>query len=143
MTCAKILQGIPELKRDGSTVLSSYNLELLYGETSTQRSNAILGQMKAIPELMNMLRENPDQARKDFEEIRKYRKLYFLSSILYILWFLVVTDPSGIRFSVTGNVLDAQNPRSVWTKYFSQLIPVCYITIILNVWISFDVASSL
>lgn len=31
-TCAKIMQGLPELKRDGDTVLSSYVHELLYDE---------------------------------------------------------------------------------------------------------------
>lgn len=36
---------------------------------------------------------------------------------------VVVTEPSGIRFSVTGNVLKLEKPRSVWGKYF-QTLPV-------------------
>jgi hypothetical protein len=37
---------------------------------------------------------------------------------------LLVTDPSGIRFSVTGNILGLDKPRSVWGKYFGQSLPV-------------------
>jgi len=33
-----------------------------------------------------------------------------------------VTDPSGIRFAVTGNVLNLANPRSTWGKYFTSAI---------------------
>ncbi|THH10161.1 hypothetical protein EW145_g1526 [Phellinidium pouzarii] len=106
VTCAKILQSLPELKRDGNTILSGYSSELLYDESSTQRSNAILAQMKAIPDVINKLRESPEDVRKEFEEIRKY-----------------LTNPSGMRFSVTGNILDLPKPRSVWNKYFGKMIP--------------------
>ncbi|EJD03900.1 uncharacterized protein FOMMEDRAFT_19228 [Fomitiporia mediterranea MF3/22] len=106
VTCAKILQSLPELKRDGNTVLSAYSSELLYDESSTPRTNAVLEQMRAVPGLAKMLQENPEDVRKYFEEMRKH-----------------LTDPSGMRFSVTGNILDVPNPRSVWSKYFGNLIP--------------------
>lgn len=35
-----------------------------------------------------------------------------------------MTDPTGVRISVTGNVLDIPNPRSVWSKHFGDLLPV-------------------
>lgn len=35
-----------------------------------------------------------------------------------------MTDPSGIRFAVTGNILGIKGPRSVWNKHFGQTIPV-------------------
>lgn len=60
-------------------MLSSYSAELLYDQTSTARTNAISGQMKAIPELVRMLQENPEQVRKDFEEIRKHSKDHLIS----------------------------------------------------------------
>ncbi|KAL5495204.1 hypothetical protein ACEPAI_667 [Sanghuangporus weigelae] len=106
VTCAKVLQRLPELKRDGNTVLNAYSSELLYDATSTPRSNAVLEQTRVVPRLAKMLQEDPEQVRKDFEEIRKH-----------------ITDPSGIRLSVTGNVLDVPNPRSTWTKYFGKLLP--------------------
>ena len=40
--------------------------------------------------------------------------------------FTTVTDPSGIRFSVTGNILNLPNPRSTWGKYFTSALPVRY-----------------
>lgn len=79
-TCAKIMQGLPELKRDGDTVLSSYVHELLYDESNTPRANSVLEQMRAIPELMKELQENPENARKKFEEIRKYGMLHVVNS---------------------------------------------------------------
>lgn len=33
----------------------------------------------------------------------------------------LVTDPSGIRISVTGNVLGLKTPRSTWGEKFSHL----------------------
>jgi len=34
-----------------------------------------------------------------------------------------VTSPSGVRFAVTGNVLQLENPRRTWGYHFSQLLP--------------------
>ena len=35
-----------------------------------------------------------------------------------------MADPSGVRFSVTGNVLSLEKPRSTWGKYFKDILPV-------------------
>ena len=42
----------------------------------------------------------------------------------YWLTFLLVTDPSGVRFSVTGSVFGVENPRSTWAKYFGSSLVV-------------------
>lgn len=34
-----------------------------------------------------------------------------------------MTRPSGIRFSVTGDILSVKHPRSTWLKYFDKLLP--------------------
>ncbi|EGN98675.1 hypothetical protein SERLA73DRAFT_73284 [Serpula lacrymans var. lacrymans S7.3] len=101
---AKLQQSIPELKRDGSNVLSSVWAENLFDESSTSRAGAILPQAEFIPKLAKELQEDPDKVIADFEEMRSY-----------------LTDPSGIRISVTGNVLDLVKPRSAWAEYFRQL----------------------
>lgn len=71
MTCAKITQSIPELKRDGNTVLSAYSSDQLYDEASTSRANSVLEQMKALPKLVKQLQDDPNEVIKDFEEMRK------------------------------------------------------------------------
>jgi hypothetical protein len=35
-----------------------------------------------------------------------------------------VTNPAGIRFAVSGNVLSLKEPRSTWGKYFASSLPV-------------------
>jgi len=104
VTIAKIQQSLPEMKRDGNTVLGSLWADLLYDESSTSRAGGVLPQVDFLPKLSKQLQATPDEVIKDFEEIRKY-----------------LTDPSGIRFSVTGNVLKLDKPRSVWGKYFDIL----------------------
>ncbi|THV04852.1 hypothetical protein K435DRAFT_774162 [Dendrothele bispora CBS 962.96] len=107
VTVAKIQQSLPELKRDGNTVLGSLWADLLYSEASTSRAGGVLPQIDFIPKLAKQLQEEPDQVLSDFEEIRKH-----------------MTNPSGMRFSVTGNVIKVANPRSTWGKYFDFIEPV-------------------
>lgn len=70
VTIAKTLQSIPELKRDGNTVLSSVSSEILYDDNSTSRWNGVLPQAEFVPTLSKQLQENPDEVIKAFEAIR-------------------------------------------------------------------------
>jgi len=106
ITVAQIQQALPGLKRDGSTVLSSVSSELLYAGNSTTRASGVLIQSDFIPTLAEKIQSSPEEVSKSFEDIRKN-----------------ITDPTGIRFSVTGNVLSIPNPRSVWIKYFGAILP--------------------
>ncbi|KAK7463673.1 hypothetical protein VKT23_005614 [Stygiomarasmius scandens] len=107
VTIAKVQQSLPEMKRDGNTVLGSLWADLLHSESSTSRAGGILPQVEFMPKLAKQLQENPEQVLSDFEEIRKH-----------------MTNPSGARFSVTGNVMKVAHPRSTWSKYFSFIQPV-------------------
>ncbi|KAF8898648.1 Metalloenzyme, LuxS/M16 peptidase-like protein [Infundibulicybe gibba] len=104
---AKIQQSLPELKRDGNNVLGSLSADLLYAENSTSRCGGILPQAEFIPKLSKQLQEKPDEVVSAFEEIRRS-----------------ITDPSGVRFSVTGDILKLDQPRSLWEKYFASSLPV-------------------
>ncbi|KAJ3559767.1 hypothetical protein NM688_g144 [Phlebia brevispora] len=104
---AKIQQNLPELKRDGNTVLSSQSASLLYAQSSTNWATTVFTLMDFIPQLSQRLQDDPIEVIKDFERVRKY-----------------VTEPSGVRFSVTGNVLSVTNPRSSWGKYFREPLKV-------------------
>lgn len=77
MTLAKLQQAIPEMKRDGNTVMSAVWTELLFDERSTSRANGVTTQMDVIPKLIKQLQESPDSLLNDFEEIRKHSRFSF------------------------------------------------------------------
>ncbi|KAG6821939.1 hypothetical protein H0H92_015991, partial [Tricholoma furcatifolium] len=103
---AKFQQSLPELKRSGDNVLGSLWAELVFNDDSTSRAGSILPQLEFVPALAKQLQANPDEVIADFEDIRKE-----------------LTNPSGARFSVTGNVLGLEHPRSTWAKHFSESQP--------------------
>ena len=72
MAVSKIQQNIPELKRDGSNVLSSQCAQLLYAENSTNRATTVFTLMEFVPALQTLLAEKPHKVLKTFEEIRKH-----------------------------------------------------------------------
>ncbi|KAI0734519.1 Metalloenzyme, LuxS/M16 peptidase-like protein [Fomitopsis betulina] len=106
ISVAKIQQSLPEQKRDGDTILGSVTAELLFDETSVSRMTMTLPQSDFIPKLAEQLQQSPDEAVKDFEEIRRN-----------------LTDPSCVRFSVSGNILSLKEPRAPWAKHFESLLP--------------------
>ncbi|KAG9314439.1 Metalloenzyme, LuxS/M16 peptidase-like protein [Chiua virens] len=107
VSAAKLAQSLPELKRDGNNVLSSVWAETLYDKSSTSLAGAILGQSDFVPKLIKELQESPEQTVAAFEKLRE-----------------CLTDPSGIRIAVTGNVLGLQKPRSTWSEKFRHLSQV-------------------
>jgi hypothetical protein len=112
------------MKRDGNTVLGSLWADLLYNEASTSRAGGILPQIDVMPKLAKQLADNPEQVIADLQEIRRYGTLQFISP-MPSADHVIATDPSGVRFSVTGNVLKLDKPRSTWAKYFDSALPVC------------------
>jgi Zn-dependent M16 (insulinase) family peptidase len=124
VSVAKIQQSLPEAKRDGNNVLSSVCANLLYADNSTSRAGGVLPQTEFIPQLLQDLQTSPDKIIADFNELRKYREFSDLQVRLVISLFALVTDPSGIRMAVTGNVLGIKNPRSLWNKHFGKTISV-------------------
>jgi hypothetical protein len=70
---AKILQSLPEQKRDGNTIMTGISNSLTF-ETSKSVSNAgaIITQMEFIPELAKRLQENPDEVIKEIKEFREH-----------------------------------------------------------------------
>ncbi|KAG6911895.1 hypothetical protein DXG01_000142 [Tephrocybe rancida] len=103
---AKVLQGLPELKRSGDNILGSLWAELVYSDESTSRAGSVMTQLEYVPRLAKQLQESPLEVIADFEEIRTY-----------------LTDPTAARFSVTGNVLSLKKPRSTWAKHFGETHP--------------------
>ncbi|KIJ68351.1 hypothetical protein HYDPIDRAFT_106537 [Hydnomerulius pinastri MD-312] len=108
VSAAKLAQSLPELKRDGNNVLSSVWAETLFGPNSTSLAGAILPQAEFVPKLIEELKQESEadvsKVIDKFEQLRKH-----------------LTDPSGIRISVTGNILGLKKPRSVWGDNFKEL----------------------
>jgi hypothetical protein len=71
---AKIIQSLPERKRDGTTVLDSSWTELLYGENSTLRPGVLDVQADFHPEVAKRLQESPDEVVNALKEVRNYIK---------------------------------------------------------------------
>ncbi|KAG6845767.1 hypothetical protein H0H87_003821 [Tephrocybe sp. NHM501043] len=103
---AKIQQSLPEMKRNGDNILGSLWAELVYNEDSTSRAGSVMSQLEHIPRLAKQLHESPLEVIAQFEEIRKH-----------------LTDPTTARFSVAGNVLGLEKPRSIWAKHFGEKHP--------------------
>jgi len=122
---AQIQQALPGLKRDGSTVLSAVTTELLHDESSTTRAGGVLIQSDFIRTLSEKIHKAPQEVIKEFESLRRYSEyLEHISGDSLYSSALPVTDPTGARFSVTGNILGVPNPRSVWNKHFGDVLPV-------------------
>ena len=124
ITVAKIQQSLPEMKRNGKTVLSAIASEQLYDETSTARAGNLLKQAEFIPGLIQQLQNEPKKVTEEFELIRKTRELSRM--VFNVLTgepsFSPVTKPEGVRFSVTGNILGVQNPKKPWREHFGNLV---------------------
>jgi hypothetical protein len=71
---AKIQQSLPEMKRDGSTVLRSLWADLIYDDNSTSRYGHIIQEATFVPKLAKQLQASPAEVIADFEEIRKHSK---------------------------------------------------------------------
>ncbi|KAJ7038105.1 Metalloenzyme, LuxS/M16 peptidase-like protein [Mycena alexandri] len=115
VTIAKIQQSLPEMKRDGNTVLGSLWADLLYNEASTSRAGGILPADRFHAQACEAAPGHPGAGHSMIcQEIRRCGA----SQILF--YFSLQRIRPGVRFSVTGNVLKLTNPRSTWGKYFEQ-----------------------
>ncbi|CAE7154201.1 unnamed protein product [Rhizoctonia solani] len=102
---AKILQSLPEQKRDGNTIMTAISNSLTFKtHKSVSNSGGITTQMEFIPELAKKLQETPEEV---IEHMRKFREH--------------VTNPRGIRFAVAGNILALKQPRSAWRDNFQEI----------------------
>lgn len=79
VTIAKIQQTLPELKRDGSNVLSAVSAQQLYGKNSTPTAGGVLEQTEFIPKITKQLQDEPDVVISKFEKIREL-SVYIFSS---------------------------------------------------------------
>ena len=119
VTIAKLQQSLPQYKRDGSAIVSGVSTDLTFDASCTARYSTVTGMMEWVPRIAKELKENPR------EVVQKMKKVQAISAFIWIfvpvlsleLIFVIVTDPSSFRFSVTGNVLDISRPKAEWESF--------------------------
>lgn len=84
ITVAKIQQGLPELKRDGNTVVNAVYAESLWTSGSASQASGLMKQIEFNPILSGRLKTDPDSVVADLKELREYCS-FVLVRVLYLL----------------------------------------------------------
>ncbi|PVF99908.1 hypothetical protein CPB86DRAFT_846178 [Serendipita vermifera] len=106
VTLAKVQQSLPELKRDGNTIARSVYSDLIFDKSLTTTHGGVVALMDWIPRVSAEVQENVQGVIEKLEEVRK-----------------IITEPSAIQFSVTGNVLGLPTPKSSLASNFRAQPP--------------------
>lgn len=70
VTLAKISQSLPELKRDGNTMMSSLLSSILYDDSSSTLAYTITAMLETVPRLTKQLEEDSQSLIRDLEDFR-------------------------------------------------------------------------
>ncbi|SPO29441.1 related to metalloprotease 1 [Ustilago trichophora] len=104
VSISKIIQSLPEQKRNGRAIASALSRQLTHdGDKSTNLANSILNLVKTMPELQETLNNDPQKVVADFERIR--------STLL---------RPENLRVSVAGDILALEKPKTSWAEHFTR-----------------------
>ncbi|SPO28432.1 related to Zn2+-dependent endopeptidase, insulinase superfamily [Ustilago trichophora] len=104
VSISKIIQSLPEQKRNGRAIASALSRQLTHdGDKSTNLANSILNLVKTMPELQETLNSDPQKVVADFERIR--------STLL---------RPENLRVSVAGDILALEKPKTSWAEHFTR-----------------------
>lgn len=99
---AKRLQALPGQKRDGQLVAASYANQLAFDPAkSPSEAKGLLTQLEFLPRIADELKSEPENVISAMNELRT-----------------ALLDPSAMRVSVFGNILELPQPRSVLRDNF-------------------------
>ncbi|GAC99682.1 hypothetical protein PHSY_007285 [Pseudozyma hubeiensis SY62] len=105
VSISKIIQSLPEQKRNGRAIASALSRSLTHdGDKSTNLANSILNLVKTMPELQDKLNSDPEKVVADFERIRS-----------------TLVRPENLRVSVSGDILALERPKSAWSEHFTRV----------------------
>jgi hypothetical protein len=75
ITVAKLIQELPERKRNGARVASSTATSLLFDKfKSASQATGLLNSIEFLPRMDAELKEQPKEVIRKLEELRKHRK---------------------------------------------------------------------
>ncbi|KAH8556354.1 Metalloenzyme, LuxS/M16 peptidase-like protein [Umbelopsis sp. PMI_123] len=101
ITASKILNDIPQAKRDGRGMANSAMRELQFErEKSTNASSNVLYQAKYLPDLLQRLEKDPQSVLDDCEQFRQS----------------LINSPA-FTVHIIGNILKLPHPRSVFSIF--------------------------
>lgn len=104
VSISKIIQSLPEQKRNGRAIASALSRSLTHdGDKSTNLANSILNLVQTMPALQETLNTDPQKVVDDFERIR--------STLL---------RPENLRVSVAGDILALPKPKTSWAEHFTR-----------------------
>lgn len=101
---AILKQSLPEALRDVHTAFSDVQAELLFTDKLTARPTHARRLVAWVPELEAQLKRNPKGIVKDIEALKD-----------------ILLRPEGFTFSVLGDVLKLEKPRTTWMEHFQTL----------------------
>ncbi|CAD6909796.1 unnamed protein product [Tilletia controversa] len=104
ISASKLLQSLPESKRDGSRVSWALLRQLLYdNQKASNVAVDLLSRITSIPELVDQLTKDGDKVAASLAQLRD-----------------TVLVPDNMRVAVCGDVLGLSEPRTAWKKQFCK-----------------------
>ncbi|KAK0536901.1 hypothetical protein OC835_000659 [Tilletia horrida] len=104
ISASKILQSLPEQKRDGSRVSWALARSLLYdAERSSNVSIDLLTQITTVPELVETLNKDGEKVASGLAKIRE-----------------TIFVPENLRVSVIGDILQLSQPKTSFKQHFCK-----------------------
>ncbi|KDN42524.1 hypothetical protein K437DRAFT_269392 [Tilletiaria anomala UBC 951] len=102
VAAAKLIQSLPEQKRDGRSISAALLRQLTRDVSrSSSAANTVIEQSRSLPEVTQLLADEPDKVVAMFEQIRS-----------------TIFRPENMRVSVAGDVLSLKAPRDSFRKNF-------------------------
>ncbi|KAK4688517.1 presequence protease, partial [Tremellales sp. Uapishka_1] len=105
---AQQFQELPQQKRSGSSIARAYVNDLAFDrKKSPSEACSLLNLLEFLPVVKDLLESDPDEVIRRMEAAREQ-----------------LLNPSGMRVSVTGDILDIPAPRSILRKSFLPIMEV-------------------
>ncbi|GES88292.1 metalloenzyme, LuxS/M16 peptidase-like protein [Rhizophagus clarus] len=106
IVASKLLNEIPEAKRDGDDMASTVMQLINFDEKlSNTYLSSTLYQEKFLPNVIKQL--NGDKANQVIQRFYQFREL--------------LTKPENSRIHVSGNILKLANPKNAWAEHFKTI----------------------
>lgn len=120
-----MLQELPFEKRQGSSISRAWANRLVYDvEKATSEACGLLHSLEFVPAVSEALKNDPEGVIAKMNQMRDYRASCQSPSQTSFELTHAVLDPSILRVSVAGNILNLPEPKATLAGKFLP-IKVC------------------